>query len=195
MKTFALIALAGAASAANAQDLVVCVEEVSVGNWEVSAEFFGQIPGDATNIVTIWSDTSFRVSGDDAITFGEGWNPGYSSAVFGDPAIANDGTNTVEWVGLQPGGGLGSPDASNPLFVDDFTYSGDRAALSVELFGQNAALFGGDPAQPFGTPGVYLDALNNPGPFTFRVDIKPIPAPASAALLGLGGLAAARRRR
>lgn len=196
MKTFALIALAGVASNATAQDLVISVvQQANLSDWEISAEFFGSLPAGTTAIGAIWSDASFRVSGDGAVNFGTGWNPGFQSALFGPPAISNDGTNTVTWVGVQAASPLGTPDASNPLFVDDFSYAGSAANLSLELFGQNSALFTGNPAEPFGTILLYRNAQNQPGPLTFRVDIVPVPAPASAALLGLGGLAAARRRR
>lgn len=193
MKTLALIAFAGAASTATAQDLTVTIAPTGGDNWEVTAEFNGTLPGAATTIDAVWSDASFSISGDAPITFGTGWNPGFSSALFGDPAITNDGSNSVTWVGVQPAAPLGTPDNSNPLFVDDFTYAGDAAALSASFVGQNSGLFSGDPAQPFGTIALYQDAQGNAGELSFEIVI--VPAPASAALLGLGGLAAVRRRR
>jgi hypothetical protein len=193
MKTVALIALAGVASTATAQDLTITIAPTGGDNWSVTAQYSGALPGAATAIDAVWSDASFNISGDAPITFGTGWNPGFTSALFGDPAITNDGSNSVTWVGVQPGAPLGAPDASNPLFVDDFTYAGTAAGLSAELVGQNTALFSGDPLQPFGTIALYQDAQGNAGELTFEIVI--VPAPASAALLGLGGLAAVRRRR
>ncbi|MEO1583564.1 MAG: hypothetical protein AAFR96_03200 [Planctomycetota bacterium] len=195
MKTLAMIVLAGSASTVAAQDLLVCVEEVSVGRWAVSAEYTGAIPGAATGIGAIWADTNFTINGDGSeITIdAASANAGYTSAIFGVPAITNG--STAQFVGLQPGGGLGAPDASNPLSVVEFDYAGDRAALDFQLTSQNTALFTGDPLEPFGTIGTYLNVDGTAGELSFAVEVKPIPAPASAALLGLGGLAAARRRR
>ncbi len=197
MKTLALIALAGAASTATAQDMIITVCEVTPGNWDITAEFFGSLPVDTTALGTVLSDASFRVSGDSAINFGDGWNPSFVSSLFGPPTITNDGTTSVDWLGFSPAAPIGNPDNSNPLFIDNFTYtwSGDNDSLDLELVGQNSALFTGNPAEPFGTILQYQDAQGNPGVLSFDVVIKPIPAPASAALLGLGGLAAARRRR
>ncbi|MEO0631304.1 MAG: hypothetical protein AAFY46_11380, partial [Planctomycetota bacterium] len=65
MKTFAIVALTGAASSVTAQDLVICVDDLDGdGRWVVTAEFVGAIPGSATAIGAIWSDTSFRIEGD-----------------------------------------------------------------------------------------------------------------------------------
>ncbi|MEL7485503.1 MAG: PEP-CTERM sorting domain-containing protein, partial [Planctomycetota bacterium] len=61
---------------------------------------------------------------------------------------------------------------------------------SLDLVGQNSAIFD---LPPFGDVRLYQDAQGNPGTLSFAVEI--VPAPASAALLGLGGLAATRRRR
>ncbi len=197
MKTVALIALAGVVSSASAQDLVITIAPTGGDNWEVTAEFFGSLPTGTTGIGAIWSDSSFRVTGNAPITFNPGGvyngNPGYVSGLFGPPAITGDGTNNVLWVGVQPTAPIGSPDNSNPLFVDDFTYAGDAGALTASLVSQNSAAFVGNPANPFGTIVLYQNAQGNPGDLTFEIVI--VPAPASAALLGLGGLAVARRRR
>lgn len=195
MKTLAVVALCGATSVVHAQDLVVCVDDIDGdGRWTVSAEFFGSLPGATTAIATIWSDTNFVIGGDgSAITIDAGaTNPAYSSDLFGDPVISNG--PSASFVGVMPVAPLGNPDSSNPLSVTEFDYFGDPSALTFALQGQNTAAFTGDPTQPFGTILNYLDVNNNPGPLTYRVDIK-IPAPASAAVLGLGGLVAVRRRR
>ncbi len=195
MKTFAFVALAGVAASVSAQDLVVCVDDLDGdGRWIVTAQFNGTIPAGNTGIGTIWSDTSFVIGGDGSnISFVPGSdNPAYTSGLFGGPVLV-EGAN-ASFVGLMAASPIGSPDPSNPLSVVDFEYFGDPRDLTVSLTGQNTALFVGNPNEPFGTIRTYLDVFNNPGQFTFDVVIK-IPAPASAALLGLGGLAAARRRR
>lgn len=195
MKTFAIVALTGVASSVAAQDLIVCVDDLDGdGRWVVTAEYTGSLPAGTTAIGTIWSDTSFVIGGDgsDISIDAASANPAYTSALFGAPVISN-GAN-ASFVGLMPAAPLGSPDSSNPLSIVEFDYFGAPNALSFNLQGQNTALFVGNPAQPFGTILSYLDVFNNPGQLSFRVDIK-IPAPASAALLGLGGLAAVRRRR
>jgi hypothetical protein len=190
MKTLALLAAAGVASSAAAQaDLVVCVEEVSAGNWTVSAQYFGPILG--TAISQIWSDTSVRLTGNGNIDIGA-FNNSYNS-FFGPPVITGDNTGNVTFVGAAPGPLLGGVfDPSNPMFVFNFTYGGTAGALTFNLIGQNTAFFA---QPPFGNPVNYQNANGTPGALSFAVVIKPIPAPATAALLGLGGLAAARRRR
>jgi hypothetical protein len=190
MKTLALLAAAGLASTAAAQaDLVVCVEEVSAGNWTVFGQYNGPILG--TGISQIWSDTSVRITGNGNIDIGA-FNNSYNS-FFGPPVITGDNSTNVTFVGTAPGPLLGGVfDASNPLNVFSFTYGGAAANLALTLVGQNTAFFA---QAPFGNPVNYQNADGTPGQLTFAVVIKPIPAPASAALLGLGGLAAARRRR
>lgn len=175
--------------------MLVCVDDLDGdGRWVVTAEFLGEIPAGATAIGALWADTNFTISGDgsDINIDAASANPGYTSAIFGAPSITNG--STAQFVGLQPGGGLGAPDASNPLSVVEFDYAGNPAALGFELTSQNTALFVGNPLEPFGTILTYLDVNGDAGSLSFDVVIK-IPAPASAALLGLGGLATARRRR
>lgn len=195
MKTFAIVALSGVAASASAQDLIVTVDDLDGdGRWFVSAEFVSALPGATTAIGTVWSDTSFVIGGDgsDITIDAASANAGYTSAIFGAPVISN-GAN-ASFVAVMPAAPLGAPDSSNPLSVVEFDYAGNPGDLTFNLNGQNTGLFTGDPAQPFGTILGYLDVNNNPGELSFRVDIL-IPAPASAALLGFGGLAAVRRRR
>ncbi len=195
MKTLAVFALAGAASSVAAQDLIVCVDDLDGdGRWVVTAEYTGSLPGAATAIGTVWSDAGFVINGDgsDITIDASSANAGYTSALFGPPVINNG--SSASFVAVMPGAPIGNPDSSNPLSVVEFDYFGVPQALTFDLAGQNTALFTGDPANPFGTILSYLNADGSDGDLTFRVDIK-IPAPASAALLGLGGLAAVRRRR
>ena len=183
MKTFALIALAGVASNATAQDMIICVEEVSAGSWEITAEFVSNPPA---TIDQLWADTSFDLNGS-AITINS-YNPSYDTTL-GNAVITGNGSDSVNFTG-NSNAFFGTPDPSNPLAVLSFTAS---SVDSLVLTGQNSALF--DDGSAFGLVELYQSALGEPGTRTWAVEIKPIPAPASAALLGLGGLAAARRRR
>ncbi|MEO1534190.1 MAG: PEP-CTERM sorting domain-containing protein [Planctomycetota bacterium] len=185
MKTFALIAIAGVASSATAQDLCILVDDSDGdGEWTITAEFLGTPPSD---LVQAWADASFVLAGDDAITINS-FNPSYNTSL-GPATITDNGTNTVGFVG-NANSFFGTPDATNPLAVADFSYAGSFEALSLTLVGQNSAIF---VLPPFGDVRLYQDAQGNAGTLSFEV--KVVPAPASAALLGLGGLAAARRRR
>ncbi|MEO1583568.1 MAG: hypothetical protein AAFR96_03220 [Planctomycetota bacterium] len=163
----------------------------------ITAEFAGQIPGGATAIGTVWADTSFALSSifsSSPITI-TGFNPGYSSAIFGDPQITGNGTQSVSFVGLQPGGGLGNPDPSNPLVVATFETE-PRSLVDFELIGQNSALFTGNPLEPFGTVRLYQDVTGNAGSLTFSVlNIYNFPQPGTAVAFGSIGLFGARRRR
>lgn len=183
MKTFALIAVAGVASSATAQDMIVCVEEVSAGSWEITAELVTSPSANA--LVQVWADASFVIDGS-AITINN-YNASYDTSL-GNAVITGNGTDSVSFVG-NANTFFGTTDASNPLAVASFSAA---SVSGFSLVGQNSALF---VSPPFGEVLLYQTALNEPGSLTFAVEIKPIPAPASAALLGLGGLAAARRRR
>lgn len=186
MKTFAMIVAAGIASSAAAQDVVITVDP-SVGS--VSFEYFGALP-----ITQLWNSISVRLTGDAPITISND-SPVYTSFFFGGPLITGNGTNSVEFVGEAPGAlapVVPAPvDSSNPFSPFTFNYAGSAGAFGFELFSQNSIMFNLNP--PFGDPRNLVNADNTLGPISFRVDI--VPAPASAALLGLGGLAAIRRRR
>ncbi|MEL6497301.1 MAG: PEP-CTERM sorting domain-containing protein [Planctomycetota bacterium] len=187
MKNLALLAVAGLASTATAQDLLICVDDLDGdGLWTITAEYIGTPP---TPIVQAWADTSFALTGDGAdITINNDFNTAYNTTL-GDAVISNNGDNAT-FVG-NANAFFGTPDASNPLFVATFNYAGDPTAINLALVGQNSVIFD---LPPFGDVQLYQDATGAAGPQTFAVEYK-IPAPASAALLGLGGLAAVRRRR
>lgn len=184
MKLIALAAVAGAASSATAQDLIIDIFPISGDTFGVVAEFQSIPP---TPIVQIWADASFTLSGSAPITISS-YNPAYDTSL-GNAQLIDNGTNNVQFVG-NANSFFGTPDSSNPLQVLTFDYSGSLAALSLNLVGQNSAIF---ELPPFGDVRLYQDAQGNPGELTFGIHF--IPAPASAALLGLGGLCAARRRR
>ena len=182
MKTLALIVAAGAASTAAAQDLCITVAPDGLGGngWTVSAEFLSTPP---SPIVMIWADASFDIAGSNVSV--TSYNPSYDTTL-GAAVITGNGTDTVSFVG-NANAFFGTPDASNPLSVLSFTAD---SVDSLTLVGQNSAIF---TLAPFGDVRLYQNAQGQAGTLTFEVKI--IPAPASAALLGLGGLAAVRRRR
>lgn len=189
MKTLAMIVAAGIASSAAAQDVVITV------NPEAGTVSFAYVdPTPIGPITQLWNSISVRLTGDAPITI-SGDSPVYTSFFFGGPLITGNGTNSVEFVGEAPGAlapVVPAPvDSSNPFSPFTFNYAGSAAAFGFELFSQNSIMFNQNP--PFGNPVNLVNADNTLGPISFRVDI--VPAPASAALLGLGGLAAIRRRR
>ncbi|MEL7483722.1 MAG: hypothetical protein AAFN41_05135 [Planctomycetota bacterium] len=186
----ALLAVAGSTAA---QDLFVFANPIAFnGNtttWEIQAEFFGTPPSD---IVQIWADASFELFNpfDDqsSITI-LNYNSSYDTSL-GQAVITDNGSNRPGFVG-NANSFFGTPDASNPLTVMTVEVVSDvLPRLCLDLVGQNSAIFD---LAPFGDVRLYQDAQGNAGELTFEFFC--IPAPSAAALLGLGGLAAARRRR
>ncbi|MCA9273213.1 MAG: PEP-CTERM sorting domain-containing protein [Phycisphaerales bacterium] len=184
MKTAAMILAAGIASSATAQDCVITVDP-ALGT--VAIQYNGALP-----VQQLWSDISVRLTGDGAINILT-QSSNYTDLLSPTGAvITGDGTNDVTFVGAAGGsllGGTHSPD--NPWAPFTFSYAGDVNNFGFELFNQNTNTF---VQAPFGNPINMVNGDNSQGPMTYRVDIV-VPAPASAALLGLGGLAAIRRRR
>jgi MYXO-CTERM domain-containing protein len=93
------------------------------------------------------------------------------------------GINGDYWVGLTPSAAFG-------------TYGQEFHLLQDPAFGDQAALR--NPGGGFGAPNWTAAAtLIGGGPYdmNFRLEGTVVPAPGAAALLGLGGLLAARRRR
>ncbi|MEO1534188.1 MAG: PEP-CTERM sorting domain-containing protein [Planctomycetota bacterium] len=184
MKNIALIAAAGAASTVAAQDLLITVAptDATLTNWQITANYQGVEP---TPLQMAWADASFEISGSNIVMGAGDYNPAYDTTL-GPAVITGSGTDTLSFVG-NSNAFFGSTDDTNPLFVANFTAD---SVSSLSLVGQNSAIF---VLAPFGDVRLYQDAQGNPGELTFGVEI--VPAPASAALLGLGGLAATRRRR
>ena len=180
-----------------AQDMTVCVEQDAddLSLWSVTATYNTPLdPG--VEIGTVWADAYFQIEGDGSdILFVPGSdNPAYSAGL--GPVSLTDGVNgsPAEFIGSQAGPtpfGPGTADPSNPLSVVQFTYSGDVDVLNLWLVGLNTVLF--LDGSTFGDIQFYTDPFR--ATQTFEVVIKPIPAPASAVLIGVAGFAAARRRR
>lgn len=144
-------------------------------------------------ILAAISDLSFTVDQTNIHNFQ--YNPAFDSDFFG-PALVDitptgltfTGTNT-----LPPLNNPGGTDSSNPLQIatfeaDDFHLS---SLPTITILGQLTGAYSG---VPFPEILVYQNADGSPGDVPFRAFFSYIPAPSSASLLCLGGLAAARRR-
>jgi len=186
----ALLAVAGLTAAATAS-VDPNTYEIRVSN-PVS-------PGTPSTTVEVWADWdsatyfAFAASEFDLLGDSTGAFSGPSSA-FGDPG-QQDGTisggDVTDIVAGQlqfPPGGF-SADRSDPIKIWSGTWSTtDFTARSVDLSTLTTAYSN------------YLDVAGSSADVTMTVvegagSITVVPAPASLALLGLGGLAAARRRR
>ena len=191
-----LLAVSGSASA---QDTIFTVEfDVTTDTGEIRAEYFGDLPGATTSIGTVWSDTSFELRADGAFNINTGDNnPGYFSDIIDGPAITGQSTDRLTFVGVQAIPPLGAPDTSNPLRVTGFSYDGSASSLEMELFGQNSALFVGDPSDPFGTILLYVTVDPPAGvhPLTWRVDVLIVPVPGTLSFASMAIVAATRRRK
>ncbi len=183
MKTTAFIIVAGFAAAASAQTMTL--------SWTTSGTIFDG----GTGTATLWASmdpgaTGFAGSIYDFSTDGAG------TYIFDNllDALTNDGTDdgmgnvtNIESFQLPP---FFNPDfvADNPIAIATFTYTPDTYTPHTVSFTtanhQNFSVYTDD----FGTSAEYAGVVNG-GSF----DV--VPAPASMALLGLGGLVATRRRR
>jgi hypothetical protein len=189
MKTFALLAVAGLASTASAQDIVITINPAA---GTINALFQGTLPAANGAVAQVWSDIGIRLTGDAPISVSN-FSPTYTSALDpSGPDVTGNNTGNVLFI-ASAGGPLfgGTFNNSNPFTPFSFSYGGSFGAFTAQLVAQNT-LFTTLPL-PFGGAFNFQNANGTPGPLSFRIDI--IPAPATAALLGFGGLAAARRRR
>jgi MYXO-CTERM domain-containing protein len=184
MKTFAAILAAGVATSASAQtELCITAATADGTNWTLTAELLNP----TGSVLAAVADLGFTMSGSGFANFA--YNAAFDSDFFGPAAVTVTGTS-VDFLGgntLPPLNNAGGVDSSNPLAIATFT------ADSVSGMVLNGQVTGAYAGVPFPVILTYQDANGGAGdtPWSFKV----VPAPASAALLGLGGLAAARRRR
>lgn len=170
-------------TAAQAQEVVVTVNPVA-GTF--SAEYLG-----SSQVLQLFYDITVRLTGDGPITI-TNESPVFTSLFTPSGAeITGNGTDTVTFVGWAPGLAGGSPaDSSNPFEPFTFDYDGTFDEFGVEFYGLTSCIFR---TLPFDDPIAMVNGNGTLGPLSFRIDI--VPAPASALLLGLLGIGAAKRRR
>ena len=187
-QTLAALCIAGCASTVSAQgtslEIVLYCVNGNPNVWDVTAELVN--PTDTIRAVV--SDLAFTLTGTNLANFE--YNPAFDSTFFG-PATVTATSTQIDFSGtntLPPLNNASGPDSSNPLSLFSFTGS----PIDFVINGQLSGAYVGS---PFDNVFFYQDALGNPGTVPFNISIVHIPAPASLALLGLGGLATARRRR
>lgn len=167
---------------AAAQDVIVTVNPIE-GTF--SAEYFGP-----EVLLQMFGGIAVRLTGDGPISI-TGQSDVYTSILTpSGAAIAGNGTDLVEFVGMAPGDLLGAPvDSSNPFEPFTFSYGGTFNQFGVEFFSEtyiNVVVWQLNPYK-------MVNANGSQGPVSFRIDI--VPAPATAALLAFAGVVGARRRR
>lgn len=185
MKTFAALIAAGVATSASAQtELCVTIQPTGNGSeWSITAELLNP----TGSLRAAIADLGFVMNGEGFGNFS--YNSAFDSDFFGAATVSVTGTQ-VDFLGgntLPPLNNAGGPDGSNPLAIATFD------ADSVSSFAFVGQVTGAYVGSPFDTILIYQDALGAAGDTPYQIKI--VPAPASAALLGLGGLAAVRRRR
>ncbi|MCA9272350.1 MAG: hypothetical protein KDA31_04820 [Phycisphaerales bacterium] len=170
------------------EQLVISVNEVSQGSWEVYGEL--QNPQSVID-AAIW-DLHFLLEGSNLSNFS--YNTAFDSDFFGPPEIMLSPTS-IEFEGINPGGPLRNadgPDSSNPLFLVSFNAD---SVSDFELVGQNSGSYVGTPTFPFGILFLYQNANGSPGTVPFQIEVNPIPTSGTCAVAGLVGLQLLRRRR
>lgn len=183
MKTFAALVAAGVAASASAQtEMIVCVEEVSLGSWNITAELVNP----ENTLIAAVADLAFTMNGAGIANFS--YNSAFDSDFFG-PASVTTTPTSVNFSGantLPPLANAGGPDSSNPLQIATFT------AVDLSSFTVNGLLTGAYVGTPFDEVFIYQNLDGSPGTVEYNWCI---PAPASVTLLGFAGIAAVRRRR
>ncbi len=185
MKSIAFVTVAGLAAAASAQGVTLTFSanatSVNVGDtvsWTVSASFTGI--GDATAYFGGFVG-SFNASDN-----GLGTSGNFANLMSGTGTAASANGASVGTINIFNAALLGTNDPANP--IDIFTFdvvTGAQGALSYGAAGVSTVF----PNSGIFTLGQEFQAAS----VTDTVNI--VPAPGAFALLGLGGLAAARRRR
>lgn len=198
---FAIAAVAGLAGAAVAQDFTIsAVAPAQVNPGETyTVEFWGSVEG------APWVDGTSAMAGFgvDAIGSGNvasvsdatvaGWAAGFGVAgvVIADDVTGISGGQLANLFGiLNPG-----IDLSNPIMLFSIEVTAGAGGVITYVAG-NPNINGGLSFYPDSEDGASVRAPNDPGTTLSFVSATTtvIPAPASLALLGLGGLVARRRR-
>ncbi|RNC82305.1 MAG: hypothetical protein ED559_11135 [Phycisphaera sp.] len=152
---------------------------------------------------------NLSMSGDDLTIQNNDFSPAFDSDFFGP---ANDGVVSGDAIigalggnTLPPLNNAGGPDSSNPLTIYSFDVvvpaNPAQASYRLEVFELVGQVTGAYTGVPFPIILTYQDAQGNPGDTSVSfqnsifTEFQIIPAPSSGlALLGLGALAARRRR-
>jgi hypothetical protein len=200
MKTLSLIAVAGLASAAAADQMWAANPSSSFSNQQsgfASGTYdynFGEtahwdLQGDPDNVVVTLDLNALLggAAGADAFVTGIGWDVTVTTT---DPSWLSEATYNLNGeIFVSPGAG------------DDFPGSSSYSSGGILDLGDNAlpdslAAGGILTIEFFDSFDDFADAIDgfSSGTLTLAVDYK-VPAPAGLAVLGLGGLVATRRRR
>jgi len=200
MKTAALILIAGLASVASAQSATVNLTHddadglIMIGDsvtWTMTVSFSG-FAGDPVaggGNMSIGGNNAVGTSSAMTYTPTNGGNNGGTSNGAGIGFV--NWTNSLFLEAFNPGS---TADRANPFVVGTFSFTGTGLG-SVDYavnIGQAASAFLGIDVSAFSTTNL---TSANVGRNIQSLTVTDIPSPASAALLGLGGLVATRRRR
>jgi hypothetical protein len=191
VKSIAITAVAGLAAAASAQGVTLTFSadttQADIGDtigWTVSAEFTG-FP-DSTAYYGGFSGPEPTFGQFIASDAGLGTAGNFVNMMGGEgvPPMANGAS--VEMVNIFNSALLGTNDPANPLMIFSFdVVAGAAGDLSYTGEGVHTV---------FPDDGIFTLGEEVPG-MSVSDTVTIVPAPGAFALLGLGGLAAARRRR